>query len=146
MPPFQSTSTGARRIVEISSFGVKAVRSVPSRFRASALSVMDFSVRGNTPPPGESSDDVVVGPAGPGQLEQPLALGEGHRWVGIGVDEDVAVVERGDQLDVPRAQHAVAEHVAGHVADADDRERVGVGVLARCTGRGDARSPTRRGR
>jgi hypothetical protein len=38
------------------------------------------------------------------------------------------VVERRDQLDVPRQQHAVAEHVAGHVADAGDGEVVGVGV------------------
>ena len=33
------------------------------------------------------------------------------------VDEDVPVVGR-DQPDVPRQQHAVAEHVARHVADA----------------------------
>jgi hypothetical protein len=33
----------------------------------------------------------------------------------------VAVVERADQLDVARKQHAVAEDVARHVADADDR-------------------------
>ena len=35
---------------------------------------------------------------------------------------------------VPRAQHAVAEHVARHVADADDGQRVGVGVLAEHAG------------
>ena len=34
------------------------------------------------------------------------------------------MVERGDELDVRREQHAVAEDVAGHVADADDREVV----------------------
>ena len=34
----------------------------------------------------------------------------------------MAVVERGDEPDVPRQQHAVAEHVAGHVADADHGE------------------------
>ena len=55
-PPFQNTSTGACRIVEISSLGVKAVRSVPNRLRASALSVMVFRVRGKIPPPGDSSD------------------------------------------------------------------------------------------
>ncbi len=31
------------------------------------------------------------------------------------------MVERADQLDVPREQHPVAEHVAGHIADSDDR-------------------------
>src|SRR3546814_3919611 len=34
------------------------------------------------------------------------------------IDEDVAVVHRRDQADVLRQQHAVAENVAGHVADA----------------------------
>src|SRR3546814_2306265 len=33
-------------------------------------------------------------------------------------DEDVAVVHRRDQADGLRQQHAVAENVAGHVADA----------------------------
>ena len=33
------------------------------------------------------------------------------------------MVERRDQLDGPLAQHAVAEHVARHVADTRDRER-----------------------
>ena len=40
------------------------------------------------------------------------------------------VVEGGDQPDVARQQHAVAEDVAGHVADADDGEvlRLDVGA------------------
>ena len=38
------------------------------------------------------------------------------------------MVERGDEPDVAREQHAVAEHVARHVADADDGE---VGRLRR---------------
>ena len=37
-------------------------------------------------------------------------------------------------LHVRRAQHAVAEHVARHVADADDGELVAVGVLAEHAG------------
>ena len=69
---------------------------------------------------------VVVGPRRARQLEQALALGERRGRVGVRVDEDVPVVERGDQPDVPRQQHAVAEHVARHVADADHGE---VGVL-----------------
>ena len=40
------------------------------------------------------------------------------------------MVERGDQPDVPRQQHAVAEHVARHVADADHGEGVRLGVDA----------------
>ena len=40
------------------------------------------------------------------------------------------VVERRDQLDLPRKQHSVAEHVARHVTDAGDRERIALGVEA----------------
>ena len=40
------------------------------------------------------------------------------------------MVERADQLHVRRAQHAVAEHVARHVADPDHGELGGVGVDA----------------
>ena len=50
--------------------------------------------------------------------------------VGVGIEEHVRVVERGDQLDVAREQHPVAEHVARHVADPDDGEvgRLDVGA------------------
>ncbi len=41
------------------------------------------------------------------------------------------VVEGGQQPDLFRQQHAVAEHVAGHVADADDAEGLGLDVLAK---------------
>ena len=40
------------------------------------------------------------------------------------------MVERGHQLGVLGAQHPVAEHVAGHVADADRREVLGLAVDA----------------
>ena len=40
------------------------------------------------------------------------------------------MVERGQQADVPRQQHAVAEHVAGHVADADAGEILRLAVAA----------------
>src|SRR5690606_16322206 len=63
-----------------------------------------------------------VVPAGARQTEQSLTLDERFLRVRIGVDEDVAVIERGDQSDLSRAQHAVAEHVTTHVADADDGE------------------------
>ena len=73
---------------------------------------------------------VVVVPARAGQLEQPLALGEPGRRIRIGVDEHVPVVVGGDEPDLLGEQHPVAEHVARHVADPDDRERVGGGVEA----------------
>jgi hypothetical protein len=40
----------------------------------------------------------------------------------------VHVIEGGDQLDVSRQQHAVAEHVARHVADTDAGEVRGLDV------------------
>ena len=52
------------------------------------------------------------------------------RGVGVGVDEDVPVIERGEQPDVLGQQHSVAEHVAAHVTDADDGEVLGLGVHA----------------
>ena len=73
---------------------------------------------------------VVVLPARPGQLEQPLALGVRRRGVRLRVEEDVAVVERGDQPRVLGEQHAVAEHVTGHVADADAGEVLALAVDA----------------
>ncbi|MDQ1092969.1 hypothetical protein QE400_002382 [Xanthomonas sacchari] len=73
---------------------------------------------------------IVVGPAGARQLEQALALGEGRRRVRVRVEEDMTVVERGQQADVARQQHAVAEHVAGHVADAHAGEVLVLAVAA----------------
>ena len=72
---------------------------------------------------------VVVHPRRARQVEQPLALGPARRRVGHRVDEDVAVVEGGQKLGVLRQQHAVAEHVARHVADAGHGERRGLDVL-----------------
>lgn len=73
---------------------------------------------------------VVVGPRGARQVEQAPALRVRGGRVRVRVDEDVPVVEGGDQTDVLGEQHAVAEDVAGHVADADDREVLGLGVVA----------------
>ena len=50
------------------------------------------------------------------------------RGAGIGIDEDVAVIEGRHQPDVLRQQHAVAEHVARHVADAHHAERLALDV------------------
>ena len=46
----------------------------------------------------------------------------------------MTVVERGDEAQLPRPQHPVAEHVARHVADADGGQRIAVGVLAEHAG------------
>ncbi len=67
---------------------------------------------------------VVIGPGGTRQVEHALALDEAAGGVRVGVDEDVHVVEGGHQLQLVRQQQAVAEHVAGHVADADDGDVV----------------------
>ncbi len=131
MPPFQSRSTGAVRIARINSIGVTRSAVMPSAARASALNVIDLVGTGVHPAAGRDQPRVVVGPRRTRELEQAPALGERHLGVGIGVDEDVPVVEGGDQSEVPRTQHAVAEDVAGHVADPDGGERLRVGVLAR---------------
>ena len=55
---------------------------------------------------------VVVVPRRAGQLEQPLAFRERGGRVGVRVEEDVPVVERRDELDRVRVQHAVAEDIA----------------------------------
>jgi hypothetical protein len=73
---------------------------------------------------------VVVVPRRTRQVEHALALGERLGDVGIGVDEDVAMVERSDEADVLGQQHAVAEHVAGHVADADAGEVLRLRIAA----------------
>ena len=43
------------------------------------------------------------------------------------------MVERGDQLDLARQQHTVAEYVTCHIADADNGERVCLSVQAHLT-------------
>ncbi len=49
---------------------------------------------------------------------------------GFGSRKTCTVVERGHQPNVLGQQHSVAEHVAAHVADADDGEVLGLGVHA----------------
>ncbi len=79
---------------------------------------------------GRDQGAVVIHPARPREAEQPLALGEAGRGVGVGIDEDVQVVEGAEEADVARLQHAVAEHVARHVADADNGEVLALDVAA----------------
>ena len=72
---------------------------------------------------------VVLIPAGHG-IKQALALGKARGGIGIGVDKDVAVVEGGFEADVAREQHAVAKHIAAHVADAHHGEIFVLNVFA----------------
>src|SRR6202030_3266184 len=53
------------------------------------------------------------------QPQQTQPLGKAPFGIRLGIDKDMPVIEGGEQSEVPRHQHAVAEHVAGHVADAD---------------------------
>ena len=53
IPPFHSTSTGARRIARITSVGASASSSTPSAARICGDSGMLFADRGQTPPPSE---------------------------------------------------------------------------------------------
>ena len=82
---------------------------------------MDLAVRGKTPPPGEMAAGRSP-PSSSAEREEALALGVAHLGIGVRVEEDVLVVERGHELEVAGEEHAVAEDVAGHVADADHRD------------------------
>ena len=88
----------------------------------------------------------VVVPARARQFEQALALAEARGRIRIRVEEDVPVIEGGDQPRVLRQQHAVAEHVARHVADARAGEVLRLDVERRSRGSGASRTPTRRAR
>src|SRR4030095_8303468 len=71
---------------------------------------------------------VVIRPRGSRQAEEPRALFEGGDRVGVGIDEDVDVVEGGEESDVPGVDEAVPEHVPAHVPYPRDRERLPVRV------------------
>ncbi len=73
---------------------------------------------------------VIVGPARARQIEHALALGKARGGIGRWVQEDMPMVERRQQADMAREQHAVAEHVARHVADADHGEVGGLRIHA----------------
>src|SRR5262249_16471290 len=59
---------------------------------------------------------IVIGPRRAREIEEALAFFEAPFRVWVGVEEDVAMIECGDQFDVAREQHPVAEDVARHVA------------------------------
>ena len=90
---------------------------------------------------------VVVVPRRARQLEQPLRAraklapgrGRGRGRRGGGRTPPTSFM-------CARQQHAVAEHVAGHVADADDGEVRGLRCRSRARGSGASPTPTRRAR
>ena len=73
---------------------------------------------------------VVIGPRRTRQREHSRALVEAHFGVRVGIEEDVPVIEGRKQLDMPRQQHPIAEHVARHVADAGNGEVGGLRIDA----------------
>ena len=68
---------------------------------------------------------VIVAPGGTGHGEQPLPLGVALGRIGLGIDKDVHVVEGSHQPGFVRAQQAVAEHVSGHIPNANGGEFIG---------------------
>ena len=103
---------------------------MPSAARASALSSIDFSRARIDAAALRHELAVVIVPARSRQLEQPLAFLPAGSRIRIGIDEDVAMIERGDQLHRLRQQHSVAEDVTRHVPAAGDRDRIGLNVDA----------------
>ena len=132
MPPFQSRSTGAFTAARISSSGVM-LGDVPVDVERRRDLGSDLDrLEGPREHAAARRDElgVVVGPRRPGQAEQPPPLGERGGGIRVRVEEHMAVVEGHDQPDVLAEEHAVAEDVAAHVADARDGEVLGLGVDA----------------
>ncbi len=74
---------------------------------------------------------IEIFPGGATRVEQPLTFGKGGHRVRVRINEDVHVVERGHQLDLFGQQHAVAEHIAAHIADAHHGKGRCLDILAR---------------
>ena len=101
MPPNHSRSTGALRMrVHQLAAASPFARSRPSAARACGDRVDRLERAREHAAAGRDQRAVVVLPARARQVEQALPLGEARGRVGIGIDEDVAVVEGGDQPDV----------------------------------------------
>src|SRR5215208_5170061 len=97
MPPFHSRSTSALSIAFMSSVGVMDSASTSSISRTWGESGMDLAVRGKMPPLGDEAL-VVVSPRGAGEPEEALALLEALLGIGVGIEEDVHVVEGAHEL------------------------------------------------
>ena len=131
MPPFQSRSTGARRTALISSAGGSGVRLHAERAPHLGRERDRLGRAGEDAATGRDQRRVVIGPRRPGQVEQPLPLGERSRpGPGSGSRNTWRWSKAATSLRAREQQHAVAEHVARHVADADDGDGGRVGVDA----------------
>ena len=135
MPPFHSRSTGARSTTETSSFGVSGRSGAPSTARASRAQLdrlqrarVDAAARRDAAPRRSRPSSSGAARTAAGARRTPTA-GSGSGSMNTWRWSNAAT-----RRSAPRAQHPVAEHVAGHVADADRGERVAVGVLAEHAG------------
>ena len=124
-PPAKSRSTGARRTARIT----RRASTRSSWTRSSAWACGDrstrFAARDQTPPPALSSDAVVVLPtrsAGRSNRRRRSANERPGRGRGRGRCGGGRTPRRA--AGSVAAEHAVAEHVTRHVADADDRDRL----------------------
>jgi hypothetical protein len=66
---------------------------------------------------------IVIRPSRVRQVEEAAPLGEARVGIGVGIYEDMTMVEGGNELEVVRLQKTVAENVTRHVADSDHRDR-----------------------
>src|SRR5215207_2702372 len=73
---------------------------------------------------------LVVRPRGAREPEETLALLEALLGIGVGIEEDVHVVEGAHESYVTAQEHAIAEYVTRHVPDTDDGEVLCLDVLA----------------
>ena len=73
---------------------------------------------------------IIIGPGGARFPEQPAPFLEADGGVGVDIKEYMAVIEGHLKVDGLREQHTVAEDVARHVADADNRDRLALHVDA----------------
>ena len=73
---------------------------------------------------------VVILPGGAGKPKESFAFLVRTFRVRVGIEKNVQVVERRDQLERATVEEAVSEHVTRHVADARDRDDVLVNLHA----------------
>ena len=129
MPPFHNKSTRAFRIALMTSFGATSRRHVEQSLSFARKLQALGAARVDAAAFGDRRARVIL-PGRARQAKQPFAFPERALGIGLRVDEDVLMIERRDQPDVPRLQHAVAEYVARHVADSGDGEILALDVDA----------------
>ena len=125
MPPFHSRSTGALRIAFISSFGRhlrRRRRRCPARACTSGVSGIDLGAARVDAAAGADQRLVVVVPARTRQRNMRSRSMKLRAESGFGSRKMWRWSNAASRRMCLRQQHAVAEHVAGHVADADAGE------------------------